>query len=147
MVAASTSLGMSRQIHRDACPRVPWVRRIASSPRHLQGEFELGKQKNEETLRRFMTEIWSKGDMDVIDETIDPHFNFILAFAKFDTTDAFKKLVINNRTVFEGLTYVPNDVVADETKGAVWWTMTSKHVGAWRHVPGSNKDVRIEELK
>ena len=104
----------------------------------------MGKQKNEETLRRFMTEIWSKGDMDVIDETIDPHFNFILAFAKFDTIDAFKKLVINNRTVFEGLTYVPNDVVADETKGAVWWTMTSKHVGAWRHVPGSNKDVRIE---
>ena len=102
------------------------------------------KAENEDAMRRFMTEIWSKGDMNTIDELIDPHFNFILAFAKFDTIDGFKTLVTNNRNVFEGLTYVPNDVVADDTKGACWWTMSSKHIGTWRKVPGSNKDVSIE---
>ncbi|HTJ57156.1 MAG TPA: ester cyclase [Devosiaceae bacterium] len=104
----------------------------------------MGKTENEDSLRRFMTEIWSKGDMDTIDELMDPDFKFILAFAHFDNAEAFKKLVVTNRTVFEGLTYVPNDIVADETKGAVWWTMSSKHVGTWRNVPGSNKDVSIE---
>ena len=107
-------------------------------------ERQLGKIENETTIRRFFDDIWSKGDTNAIDELIDLDFKFVLAFAKFDTRDAFKKLVENNRNVFENLTYVPNDIVADETKGAGWWTMSSKHVGTWRHVPASNKQVSIE---
>ncbi len=103
-------------------------------------------EANTETARRFCTEIWSKGDMDAIDELIDPNFAFILAFMHTDSIESFKKLVVYNRTVFENLIYVPNDVVANESKGAAWWTMTSKHVGTWRHVPGSNKDVSIEGI-
>jgi steroid delta-isomerase-like uncharacterized protein len=103
-------------------------------------------EANAETLRRWCTEIWSKGDMEAIDELVDPKFSFILAFMHTDDRDSFKKLVAYNRTVFENLTYIPNDLLADESKGAAWWTMTSKHVGTWRHVPGSNKDVSIEGL-
>ena len=104
----------------------------------------MGKRENEDAMRRFMSEIWSKGDMAAIDELIDPNFAFILAFTRTDTVEAFRQMVIRNRIAFEGLTYVPNDVVADDTKGACWWTMSSKHVGAWRNVPGSNKDVSIQ---
>lgn len=104
----------------------------------------MGKEHNEEAMRRFMSEIWSKGDMATIDELIDPHFAFILAFARTDDIEGFRRLVTYNRQVFEGLTYVPNDVVADDEKGACWWTMSSKHVGTWRNVPGSNKDVSIQ---
>jgi steroid delta-isomerase-like uncharacterized protein len=104
----------------------------------------MGARENEDAVRRFMTEIWSKGDMKTVDEIIDPHFAFILAFTRTDTIEAFKKMVDVNRTVFEGLTYVPNDIVADHTKAACWWTMSSKHVGTWRNVPASNKDVTID---
>ncbi len=104
----------------------------------------MGKKENEDAIRRFMTEIWSKGDMNTIDEIIDPNFAFILAFARTDTIDGFKKMVNVNRNVFEHLTYVPNDIVADDGKAACWWTMSSKHIGTWRNVPGSNKDVTID---
>ena len=104
----------------------------------------MGKQHNEEAMRRFMSEIWSKGDMETLDELIDPNFAFILAFTRTDDIEGFRQMVIRNRIAFEGLTYVPNDVVADDEKGACWWTMSSKHVGAWRNVPGSNKDVSIQ---
>jgi steroid delta-isomerase-like uncharacterized protein len=104
----------------------------------------MGKRENEESMRRFMSEIWSKGDMAVIDELIDPNFAFILAFTRTDTIDGFRQMVVRNREVFEGLTYVPNDVVADDTKGACWWTMSSRHVGTWRNVPASNEDVSID---
>lgn len=104
----------------------------------------MGKKENEDAIRRFMTEIWSKGDMDTIDELIDPNFAFILAFTRTDTIDGFKGMVTRNRIAFEGLTYVANDIVADDTKAASWWTMSSKHVGTWRNVPGSNKDVTID---
>jgi steroid delta-isomerase-like uncharacterized protein len=104
----------------------------------------MGKNENEDAIRRFMTEIWSKGDMNTIDELIDPKFAFILAFTHTDTIDGFKGMVNRNRAVFEGLTYVPNDIVADDTKAACWWTMSSKHIGTWRNVPASNKDVTID---
>jgi len=104
----------------------------------------MGKKENEDAIRRFMTEIWSKGDMDTIDELIDPKFAFILAFTRTDTIEGFKGMVNRNRAVFEGLTYVSNDIVADDTKAASWWTMTSKHIGTWRNVPASNKDVSID---
>jgi steroid delta-isomerase-like uncharacterized protein len=104
----------------------------------------MGKEHNEQAMRRFMSEIWSKGDMETLDELIDPHFAFILAFTRTDDIEGFRRMVNYNRMVFEGLTYVPNDVVADDDKGACWWTMSSKHVGTWRNVPGSNKDVSIQ---
>ena len=104
----------------------------------------MGKRDNEDAIRRFMTEIWSKGDMKTIDEIIDPKFAFILAFTRTDTIDGFKNMVTRNRDAFQGLTYVPNDIVADDTRAACWWTMSSKHVGTWRNVPGSNKDVTID---
>lgn len=104
----------------------------------------MGKLENETAMRRFMSEIWSRGDMEALDELIDPSFAFILAFARTDTIEGFRQMVKRNREVFEGLTYVANDVVADDTKGACWWTMTSKHVGTWRNVPGSQKDVSID---
>jgi steroid delta-isomerase-like uncharacterized protein len=104
----------------------------------------MGKAENERAMRRFMSEIWSRGDMDALDELIAPDFAFVLAFARTDTIEGFRQMVKRNREVFEGLTYVANDVVADDTKGACWWTMTSKHVGTWRNVPASHKDVSIE---
>ncbi len=82
--------------------------------------------------------------MNTIDEILDPNFAFILAFTHTDTIDAFKKMVALNRNVFEGLTYIPNDIVVNENKAASWWTMCAKHIGTWRHVPGSNKDVAID---
>ncbi len=91
-----------------------------------------------------MSEIWSQGDAKAIDELIDPDFAFVLAFARTDTIDGFRQMVERNREVFAGLTYVANDVVADDTKGACWWTMSSQHVGTWRNVPASHRHVSIE---
>jgi len=104
----------------------------------------MGKKENEDAIRRFNTEIWSEGDMDTIDELIDPNFAFILPFTRTDTIDEFKGMVTRNHLVFEGLTYVPNDIVADDTKAACWWTLSGKHVGIWRNVPASNTDVSID---
>lgn len=101
-------------------------------------------KENEDKARRFFTEIWSQGNLNTVDEILEPDFAFILAFTRTDTLDAFRGMVKRNREVFQDLTYVPNDAVADETKASVWWSMTSKHIGTWRNVPASGNDVSIE---
>lgn len=104
----------------------------------------MNKKEYTNTVRRFFTEIWSKGDMDTVDRIIDPNFAFILAFARTDNIDTFKTMVKNNRIAFENLTYVPKDIVVDNSKGACWWSMSARHVGTWRNIPGSNKNVSID---
>ncbi|TDB64027.1 ester cyclase [Arundinibacter roseus] len=107
-------------------------------------------QENEKKILSFFRDIWSEANLDVVDQLLDPDFNFILSFAHIKDRESFKKLVQFNHQAFEKLTYhvddEEGDVVADETKGAGFWRMTSKHVGMWRNIPGSNKEVEITGL-
>lgn len=105
-------------------------------------------RENENTVRRFYGDVWSRGDLAAADEILDPDVQFILSFAHLDGREALKRLVQANRVVFQDLTYdcAPDDVVADETKAVGYWTMTSRHVGEWRKVPASHKDVSIQGM-
>lgn len=98
-----------------------------------------------------MKEVWSEGNFETADEILVPDFQFVLAFALLPDREQFKGLLKRNRTIFENLTYNVDDpvedVVADETKGAVFWRMTtSKHMGTWRGVPASNNPVTIKGM-
>jgi len=105
-------------------------------------------EENTKTVREFMELVWSKGEIEVAERIVDPNFQFILAFAHLDGREAFLGLVNRNRGVFENLTYTvaPDDIVAEELKAATFWTMSSKHIGTWRNVPASNKDVAIQGM-
>lgn len=106
--------------------------------------------ENEEKILSFFRDIWSEGNMETVDRILAPDINFILPFAHLKDRESFKQMVKVNRQVFENLTYLVDDeegdVIANEEKGAGCWRMTSKHVGTWRNIPGSNKDVEIKGI-
>lgn len=99
-----------------------------------------------EVARRFLTEIWSKGDMEVVDELCAPGFAFVLSFARTGNVEQFKQIVTNSRAAFEGLTYVPGEIVIEGNHGAATWTMSGKHVNIWSNIPATNKDVSIQGI-
>ena len=106
-------------------------------------------QHNADTITRFFHEIWTEGKLETADEICTPDFQFILAFAHLDGRDAFKNLVVNNKRIFENLTYktVPEDIVVSADKGAAFWNMsTTKHQDTWRNVPASGNPVAIKGL-
>lgn len=96
--------------------------------------------------RDFLSVVWTTGDEPMARKILQPDFKFILAFTTVNGIEDFLALVRRNRTVFENLTYVPTDVVADEGGAAAYWKMASKHIGTWRGVPASNNDVAIEGM-
>ncbi|HTB99410.1 MAG TPA: ester cyclase [Ferruginibacter sp.] len=108
------------------------------------------EQKNAETIKRYVSEIWNMADMSVIDELIHPDFNFILVFAHLTNKEDFKKMITVNHIVFQDLAYYIDDpvgdIVVDKTKGSCFWRMTGKHIGVWRNVPASNKEVSINGI-
>jgi steroid delta-isomerase-like uncharacterized protein len=103
---------------------------------------------NRSAARRFLEDIWSKGDMQAVDELLTPDFAFVLSFMRTDGTDEFKNLVHANRTAFENLTYstTEEDIVAEEGKAAAYWTMSAKHVGTWAGIEATGKEVSIEGM-
>jgi steroid delta-isomerase-like uncharacterized protein len=103
-------------------------------------------ESNRDAARRFLEDVWSKGDMKAVDEILSPDFAFILSFMRTQGRDEFKAVVERNRNAFRGLTYTMLDVVADEEKAATYWRMNSTHVGTWRNIPPTNKDVSIEGI-
>ncbi|RDB02705.1 ester cyclase [Runella aurantiaca] len=106
-------------------------------------------EQNRVAIRQFLEDVWSKGNVEIAEKIIDPNFQFILAFAHLDGRAAFMGLVERNRSIFENLTYSvesEDDIVADDTKGAAFWAMKSKHIGTWRNVPASYKDVAINGM-
>jgi steroid delta-isomerase-like uncharacterized protein len=106
-----------------------------------------GQEKlTRESARLFLEEVWSKGNVEIAKKILDPDFKFILAFTTVNGLKDFLALVERNRTVFQDLTYAPTDIVADDDMAAAYWKMTSKHIGTWRMVPASNKDVAIDGM-
>jgi len=111
-----------------------------------QSVFAAPGDANRKLVERFMTDIWSKGDMKAIDDIIADDFQFILSFTNTTDREGFRTMVKKNRESFENLTYTPLDIIVDGDKATCRWRMTSKHVGMWRDIPGTNKDVSIEGI-
>jgi hypothetical protein len=105
-------------------------------------------EKNSASVRQFLEVIWSGGDLKLAEEIVAPDLQFILAFAHLDGRDAFLALVEKNRGIFENLKYVvaEGDIIAEEMKAAAFWQMSAKHIGTWRNVPASDKNVGISGM-
>jgi steroid delta-isomerase-like uncharacterized protein len=105
-------------------------------------------EKNTVAVRQFLEVVWSHGDLKLAEEILSPDLQFILAFAHLDGRDAFMALVEKNRTIFENLKYAvaEGDIIAEDMKAAAFWQMSAKHIGTWRNVPASDKNVGISGM-
>ncbi len=108
----------------------------------------MSKDSNEVAAHRFLEDIWSTGDLKAVDELMTPDFAFILPFMQTHGIEEFKNLVVANRKAFENLTYRTSDedIVAEDDKAAVYWTMSGKHVGSWSGIDATNKEVSIQGM-
>jgi predicted ester cyclase len=98
-------------------------------------------------VNRWFNDIWSKGDMQAVDELLDPGFNFILSFNQTQGLDQFKHLLKANRDAFENLTYWGEEIVADGNTAAAYWTMsTTRHRATWNSVEPSNNPASIHGM-
>lgn len=101
---------------------------------------------NRRLVHRFLEEIWSRGDQKAISECLTDDFTFVLSFTTTRGVPAFQAMVERNRNAFRNLAYHVDDTIVEETKASAFWTMTSTHVGTWREIEGTNRDVSIRGM-
>lgn len=95
-------------------------------------------------VKRWFDDIWSKKDLQAVDEAIAPNFDYVLTFVQTHDRDAFKRILETNHVAFENLAYWPDEIIVDGNTAAARWHMhTSQHRAVWNNVEATGKEASI----
>ena len=104
----------------------------------------MSTEENKATVRRSYEELWSKGNLDVVDELFVT--NFVLhdpAQPGITDSEGYKQLVLTNRTAFPDLHFKVEDQLAEGDKVATRWTATGTHQGEFAGIPATGTQGMI----
>ena len=92
---------------------------------------ELNEQeRNKAASRRFHEEVWTKGNLDVIDELFEPDYKVAsLPPWRKPGTQGLKEFIADNHRMFKGIVSTVDDQVAEGDKVATRFHATGTHVG------------------
>lgn len=107
--------------------------------------------KNKEVVIRLINEVWSKGNLQIVDQLIAPQYTI-----RHDPGDpwdwkildlaTFKKRVMLSRSVFPNQKFYIQDLVCDGNKIAVSWRFTGTQKGSIPGLPVTNKTVNVSGI-
>jgi steroid delta-isomerase-like uncharacterized protein len=98
--------------------------------------------------RRYLEEVWSKGNTDVIDEILAPNYQLrVLQGASGHEEQVtyekqrVKQSVAMYHQAFSDLQITPQTIIAEGDRVAVEWTARATHTGAFRGIPPTGKPL------
>ncbi|EKD71282.1 MAG: hypothetical protein ACD_46C00221G0007 [uncultured bacterium] len=107
--------------------------------------------KNKEVVIRLINEVWSKGNLQIVDQLIAPQYTI-----RHDPGDpwdgktldlaTFKKRVMLSRYVFPDQKFYIEDLVCNSNKVAVSWRFTGTQKGKIPGLPVTNKTVNVSGM-
>jgi steroid delta-isomerase-like uncharacterized protein len=99
-------------------------------------------EQNKALSRRFMDEVWNKGNLAVIDELVAPGATFYdpsVPGGKFSGPAGMKQFVQIYRGAFPDLRLTVNDQIAEGDQVSTRWTATGTHKGELMGIAPTNK--------
>lgn len=108
-------------------------------------------EKNKTVVIRLIDEVWSKGNLEVVDQLVAPQYTI-----RHDPGDAwdgktldiatYKKRVTLSRSIFPDQVFHIHDVICNKDKIAISWDFTGTHEGKIPGLPTTNKQVTVSGL-
>ncbi len=89
-------------------------------------------EANKAVVKRYFEEIWSKGNVDVIDE--------LTGYPK-ERSDRLKQTVTGMHVSFPDIKYTVQEMVAEGDKVMAYWTAQGTHKGEFRGIPATGKPI------
>jgi steroid delta-isomerase-like uncharacterized protein len=104
--------------------------------------------ENKAIVRRLYEEVWNKRRVELVDELISPshamHNNYIPDSCI--GPEAYKREVARFVTGFPDLRFTVEDIVAENDKVVVAWTISGTHRGEFRGISPTGKKVSVEGI-
>ena len=103
-------------------------------------------EANKALIRRFIEEIWHKGNLDAIEEFIAPNYIRHTSHLREGGRDVHgpedaRQSIAAARAAFPDIHFTLEDVLADGDKVVVRWTSRRTHKGVFRGIPPTGKQV------
>ena len=106
----------------------------------------MSAQQNKALARRFMDEVWNKGNLNFIDEVTDPNFVSHDPAGPEDMgggVEGAKQFVEMYRNAFPDTQMSVEDVIAEGDKVVTRWTVRATHQGELMGIPPSGNRVEV----
>jgi predicted ester cyclase len=100
-------------------------------------------EQNKALARRYFEELWSRGNLGVADEILDPSFVFHGPGVEVRGPEAFKQLVITFRTAFPDLDISGAEYIAEQDKVASCFTLRGTQRGEFQGIPPTGRPVAV----
>jgi steroid delta-isomerase-like uncharacterized protein len=104
--------------------------------------------ENKAIVRRLYEEVWNKRRVELVDELVSPshamHDNHLPDSGV--GPEAYKRNVARYVTGFPDLRFTVEDMVAENDKVAVGWTISGTHKGEFRGISPTGRRVLVEGI-
>jgi len=100
-------------------------------------------EENKALARRYIEEIWNRGNLDEAQEIVTPTFTFQGPIRKVEGLDAFRQFVAAIRTTFPDLHFAIEDLIAEKEKVVICWTMVGTHKNEFMGIAVTGRQFRV----
>lgn len=96
-------------------------------------------EQNKAIVRRALEEVYSRGDLDLVDDLVAEDFVAHSSGPDLRGREAIKQYVRSLREAFPDLHMTIDDQVAEGDKVVTRWTATGTHLGPYQKVPPTGR--------
>ena len=110
-----------------------------------EGSNRTSVERNKETFRRYIEEVWKDENLDIADEVFAERY---LSHQSDGTTlergpEDVKKFVMEYRNAFSDIENITDDMIGEDDKVVNRWTLRVTHTGEFRGIPATDKRITI----
>jgi steroid delta-isomerase-like uncharacterized protein len=104
--------------------------------------------ENKIVVRRLYEEIWNKRKLELVDEVISPShaLNDPNVSGSQTGPEAYRQQVTRFTTAFPDLRFAIEDIVSEEDKLVVCWTISGTHKGEFMGIAPTGKKISVEGI-
>ena len=104
-------------------------------------------EQNKALVRRVVEEAWNRGNLEIIDEIFAPDYNeHILRPGQEPGIEGYKQRVLTTRAAFPDLVCDVQDLIAEDDRIALRYTLRGRHDGELAGIPASGQRMSSDGM-
>ncbi len=116
---------------------------VPSRPQ-VTGKIRTTYEQNAEIVRRYVVEVWNKGQLHVADELVHPQ-SIDSGLPQLPVgPEGVKLAVLMHRVAFPDLRILIQDLIAEEEAVAIRFVMTGTHLGNYLNIPPTGRTIEMQ---
>lgn len=103
-------------------------------------------EESKSLVRRWMAEVWNKGNLTVADELFAPTYMHRTPTTTFPNLEVFKQMISDFRAAVPDVQVTIQDLLTDGDKIITRWVLTGTHRGELFGIAPTNKPISLSGI-